>query len=222
MQHIKTEVKIGIIVLTTLAVVIWGINFLKGKNILNRTDVYYGVFKDIQGIDVSAPVLINGYKVGMVSKISFSKGELDKLIIAFTASEKYAIPEASVVELHSADLLGTMALRIIPSENDSYHEYGYTLISAVEKDMLTSITDQFIPLKTRAESVLEEVDSLLHSLNYVLDQRTSNDLKSALANLNHISEQLKGQLGQNGNLYETFESLNLISKKLSENRSKLD
>lgn len=222
MQNIKTEVKIGIIVLTTLLVVIWGINFLKGKNILNRTDVYYGVFQDIQGIDVSAPVLINGYKVGMVSKVSFAKGELDKLIIAFTVDDKYQIPENSVVELHSADLLGTMALRIIPSERNSYHEYGDTLISSTEKDMIASITDQILPLKTRAESAIEEVDSLISSLNYVLDQKTSNNLKAAIANLNNVSEQMERQLSQNGDLNKTFESLNLISQKLSENRTKLD
>ena len=222
MQNIKTEVKIGIIVLTTLLVVIWGINFLKGKNILNRTDVYYGVFQDIQGIDVSAPVLINGYKVGMVSKVSFAKGELDKLIIAFTVDDKYQIPENSVVELHSADLLGTMALRIIPSERNIYHEYGDTLISSTEKDMIASITDQILPLKTRAESAIEEVDSLISSLNYVLDQKTSNNLKAAIANLNNVSEQMERQLSQNGDLNKTFESLNLISQKLSENRTKLD
>jgi len=222
MQNIKTEAKIGIIVLATLALVIWGINFLKGKNILNRTDVYYGVYQDIQGIDVSSPVLINGYKVGMVSKVSFAKGELDKLIIAFTVDDKYQIPENSVVELHSADLLGTMALRIIPSEQDNYHEYGDTLITSTEKDMFASITEQILPLKTRAESAIEEVDSLISSLNYVLDKETSHDLKNAIANLNNVSKKLEGQLSQNGDLNKTFHSLNLIAKKLSDNRSKLD
>lgn len=222
MQNIKTEAKIGIIVLATLGLVIWGINFLKGKNILNRTDVYYGVFHDIQGIDVSSPVLINGYKVGMVSKVSFAKEKLDKLIIAFTVDDKYQIPENSVVELHSADLLGTMALRIIPSEQNSYHDYGDTLISSTEKDMFASITEQILPLKKRAESAIEEVDSLISSLNYVLDKETSNDLKNAIANLNNVSRELEGQLNENGDLNKTFQSLNLIAKKLSENRSKLD
>ena len=71
MNKLKTETKIGIIVLSTIALIIWGINFLKGKNVLKRSDVYYAVFDDIQGIDVSAPVLINGYKVGLVNDIRF-------------------------------------------------------------------------------------------------------------------------------------------------------
>ena len=114
MLKLKTEAKIGIIVLITIALVIWGINYLKGKNVLKRSDVFYAVYDDIQGIDVSAPVLISGYKVGLINTIEFKKGSLDKIIIGFTVDHQFDIPKNSVVELHSADLLGTMALRIIP------------------------------------------------------------------------------------------------------------
>ncbi len=222
MQNIKTEVKIGIIVIATMAFIFWGINFLKGKNILNRSDTYYAVFEDTQGIDVSAPVLINGYKVGMVSNVKFEKGRLDKIIIAFTVDDKYPIPKKSVVELHSADIMGTKALRVLPSEAEDYHNYGDTLISEIQKDMIASLTDELMPLKSRTESAIEEIDSLISSLNYVLDTKTSDDLKNAINNLSLVSSGLQKQLGPEGDLNQTFRSLNLISRKLSDNRSRLD
>ncbi len=222
MQNIKTEVKIGIIVISTLAVIIWGINFLKGKYILNRSDVYYAVFENTQGIDVSAPVVINGFKVGMVSNVKFAKGNLDKIIIAFTVDDKYNIPEKSVVELHSADIMGTKALRILPSKADNYHNYGDTLITETQKDIIASLTDDLMPLKLKAESAIEEIDSLISSLNYVLDTKTSDDLKSAINNLSMVSSGLQKQMEPEGDLNQTFRSLNLISRKLSDNRSKLD
>ena len=70
-MKMKTEFKIGIIVLATLIVVIWGINFLQGKNVLKSTEVYYAVFEDIQGMEASSPVYLNGFQIGMINDIRF-------------------------------------------------------------------------------------------------------------------------------------------------------
>lgn len=222
MLKIKTEAKIGIIVLITIALVIWGINFLKGKNILKRSDVYYAVYQDIQGIDVSAPVVISGYQVGLINSIEFVKGELDKLIIAFTVDQKYAIPENSIVELYSSDLLGSKALRIIPSKEKTYHSYGDTLISATEKDMITQLSEGFLPLKDKAESAITELDSLVASINYILDIETSENLQAAIKNLKSVSSSLAREMASGGELHNTFKSLNEFTMMLSDNRQKLD
>ncbi len=222
MIKLNTEAKIGIIVLITIAVVIWGINYLKGKNVLKRSDVYYAVYEDIQGIDISAPVLINGYKVGLINNIKFSGESLNDIIIAFTVDHNFDIPENSIVELHSADLLGTKALRIIPSQSENYHEHGDTLISSTEKDMISSLSDELLPLKTRAESAIEEIDSLINSLNFILDSSTASDLKQSINNLNILSEDLSRQTKPGGDLDKTFQSLRDFSGMLSNNSDKLD
>jgi phospholipid/cholesterol/gamma-HCH transport system substrate-binding protein len=222
MLKIKTEAKIGIIVLVTIALVIWGINFLKGKNILKRSDVFYAVFEDIKGIDVSAPVMISGYQVGLINTISFAKGELDRLIVAFTVDHKYDIPLNSTVELFSADLLGSKALRILPSGEASYHQYGDTLKSSIQNDMISQLSSEFIPLKEKAESAIEELDSLIASLNYVLDEKTSHALQESIANLESLSSGMAKQMGPGGDLQKTFTSLNNFTKMLSDNNEKLD
>ena len=222
MNKLKTETKIGIIVLLTLALVIWGINFLKGKNILKRTDVFYVVYEDIQGIDVSAPVLINGYKAGMVNGIAFEKNKLDRIIISFTVEHKFKIPVHSLVELHSADLLGTKALRIIPSNEISYHDFGDTLLSSVKKDMTTALSDELLPLKGRIESAVIEIDTLIGSLNKILDEGTALTLKSTIAHLNTISSNLSRQTSSGGDLDQTIRSLKDFSSTLTNNQQKLD
>lgn len=222
MIKLNTEAKIGIIVVITIAVVIWGINYLKGKNVLKRSDVYYAVYEDIQGIDVSAPVLINGYKVGLINNIKFSRESLNEIIIAFTVDHNFELPENSIVELHSADLLGTKALRIIPSQSENYHKYGDTLISTTEKDMISSLSEELIPLKSRAESAIEEIDFFISSLNSVMDSSTTGHLKQTIHNLNTISADLSRQTKPGGNLDKTFQSLKDFSTMLSENSEKLD
>ncbi|MCF8392028.1 MAG: MlaD family protein, partial [Bacteroidales bacterium] len=109
-MKIKTEVRIGIIVLTTFLVVYWGINYLKGRNLLKKTDVYYAVFNNVQGLDLSSGVLLNGYKVGLISGIDFQKESLNNINVSFTVNHNFDIPKGSVVELISPDLLGSKAL----------------------------------------------------------------------------------------------------------------
>jgi phospholipid/cholesterol/gamma-HCH transport system substrate-binding protein len=53
-MNLKSEAKIGLIVLGTIIAVIWGINFLKGKNVLKRSEVYYAVYENVSGLENSA------------------------------------------------------------------------------------------------------------------------------------------------------------------------
>ena len=40
-MRISKETKIGLLIVVTAAVFYWGFDFLKGKNIFNRTNDYY-------------------------------------------------------------------------------------------------------------------------------------------------------------------------------------
>ncbi len=63
------ELKIGIVVTLSIAALIWGINFLKGKNILSTNNNYSCLYQRIDGLQESSPVFINGYKIGLVDDI---------------------------------------------------------------------------------------------------------------------------------------------------------
>lgn len=63
------EVKIGIFALITIAILIWGISFLKGKNIFSSERHFYAVYDDVTGLNTKANVTINGFKVGFVEEV---------------------------------------------------------------------------------------------------------------------------------------------------------
>jgi phospholipid/cholesterol/gamma-HCH transport system substrate-binding protein len=65
-MKVRKEIKIGAILLATLAVFIWGYSFLKGKNILKPTATYYVIYEKVGGLEESAPVIVNGVKIGSV------------------------------------------------------------------------------------------------------------------------------------------------------------
>ncbi len=218
----RTEYKIGIIVLSTILLVIWGINYLKGENVLKRSDVYHAVFEDIKGMDASGSVYLNGLKIGMINTIRFQNNSLDKLVVAFAVDHKYKLPEGTVVALHSSDLLGTKALKILPSDSEKYHEYGDTLISTVEKDMISELKNEFLPLKDIIENSVLTLDSVLSGFNSAFDEETRQNLSSSIRNLESVSSDLSDKLSDNGDLGKTFGNLAKLSSTLSENRDKLE
>ena len=63
------ELKIGIVAIITIALLFIGVNFLKGLNVLNSNRSFFSLYENIGGLQVGSSVLVNGYKVGMVSDI---------------------------------------------------------------------------------------------------------------------------------------------------------
>ena len=63
------ELKIGLLAVVAIIALVFGVNYLKGINILNDNRNFYAVYENIGGLQVGSPVMVNGYKVGMVSNI---------------------------------------------------------------------------------------------------------------------------------------------------------
>ena len=57
----KKEVKIGFIGIAALAMLIFGINYLKGVRMFQSSSYYYVEFTDINGLATSSPVFASGY-----------------------------------------------------------------------------------------------------------------------------------------------------------------
>ena len=68
---VSKEFVIGISVIAALVVLFFGIDYLKGVNLMNPTNYYYVSYSNVSGLESSAPVSINGYKVGQVRELTY-------------------------------------------------------------------------------------------------------------------------------------------------------
>ena len=66
------EVKIALAVLISAAILVVGIEYLKGINLMKPTNYYYIEYKNVTGLTVSTPVVIDGFKVGLVREINYN------------------------------------------------------------------------------------------------------------------------------------------------------
>ncbi len=174
---------IGLFVLLTLIATFAVVNFLRGEDIFKRSTTYYANFEKVDGLVVTGPVNLKGLKVGMVEAIEYNM-EKDIFEVEFKVKSDFKIPENSVAEIYSADLLGSMALRIVLGDSKTYAQEGDVLAGGFAPDMISMITSEIMPLKEQAEVLLANLNKTLESVNMVLDSTAREDLQGSLANLN--------------------------------------
>jgi len=71
--NFKKEYTIAIVVIFAIACLYWGIKFLKGIDMFSKKTVLYATYPRLDNLIEANPVLVNGYKIGTVNKISLIK-----------------------------------------------------------------------------------------------------------------------------------------------------
>ena len=95
------EIKIGILTFIVLVTMIWGYTFLKGRNLLTASNELFSTYEDVTDLNVSSPVLVNGYKIGTVTKIKLNKTDVKKMDVFYLIDSQYKIPKNAQANLKS-------------------------------------------------------------------------------------------------------------------------
>ena len=210
-MKLSTEAKTGIIGVVLLAVLIWGINFLKGKNILRKTYTLYALYQDAGGMNEDAPVMMNGVQIGYVDRIRFRPGEKPPVTLFLNIENTYPLPRGSVVELYSSDLLGTKAVRVRSSGSENILYDGDTLKTAVLPDILTTLQDRITPVLQQIGALAVTLDSMGKSMDAVIGSETT---RQTMNHLSSISHSLSNTMAEGGSLEMTFANLESFSSML--------
>ena len=220
-MKLSSEVKIGIIVTVAIAATIWGLNFLKGRNLLTATDNYYAIFSEIGGLEKNSKIYINGYRVGQIGEIIFNSTEGGSLTVMLGIRKNFQIPLNSPAVLYDADFMGTKAIQINLSMDTGYHKPGDTLVSQIKSGLTQQLEEQLLPVKDKAESLIVTVDSLLSALEYVFDRESADMLKSSIENLESSLSGIEGMVGENGKLTRMISHLESITSNLKDHNQQL-
>ncbi|MDF1574359.1 MAG: MlaD family protein [Bacteroidales bacterium] len=218
-MKISSEAKVGIIGLATLIVLIWGINYLKGRNILNSTYTLHAFFEDSGGIESSAPVLMNGVKIGFIDAIDLLPGVKPPIHVKLHIEKRYPVRRGSTAILYSADLLGSKAIRLEASGQGDRLQHQDTIQSLTEENMFSSVTDQILPVVEQIGGLAESLDSVVLKLDGLLK---TEDPAETLRHLAGISASLSRSLKQGGPLYESFQNLESFTSMLESQEEEID
>lgn len=95
---------------------------------------------------------------------------------------------------------------------------GDTLKSKLDVGILDDVKAQLTPTLTKVRNTLDTLNTVLGSVNGILNSEAKNNLQQTLANLNRASSALNGLLdNQSGSLAKTLNNAEAISQSLKNN-----
>jgi len=182
--RIKKEVWIGIVVIGSLGVLYWGLNYLKGIDIFNKESNYYAIYDKVEGLTVSNPVQINGYTVGNVRSVTFLPDNSGRIVVKMSVvNQDFKIPLNTVAKITSLDLLGSKSVNLILGKETEYHNVGDTLKSSVEASIAEEVNSQILPLKLKAEDLLASMDTAIQIVRAILNEEARDNLSASFKNI---------------------------------------
>ena len=181
---LSKNASIGLSFLISLAIIYFGINFLKGINIFQNQNNYIAVFDDVSGLNISSPVLVNGYQIGLVSSIRIISTDPLKFAVEIRLNDDFKIKEGSTLEF-GTDLLGGSSVKLkINNKATRYLNPGDTLLGGRSAGMMDSV-EKIAP---KADSLLLHIDSTVIALNQLL---TNPAWQQSISGINRIVDELQ-------------------------------
>lgn len=158
------EFVIGLSVIIAIVVLFFGIDYLKGINLFRPANFYEVYYSDVAGLEVSAPVTVNGYKVGQVREVSIDYDNPGKVKVLLALDKNLKLRQGTVAALGSTLLSGAYIV-LEPSHEGDFLKVGSELEAREGSDLMASVANDLMP---KVNGILPKVDSLLYNLNVLV------------------------------------------------------
>lgn len=228
-MKIRREYTIAGLVLAGILLLIFGVNYLKGLDLLAKRNVYHVVYNDVSGITSASPVFYHGLKVGQVVGVGMDQSG-QGIRISFQLNEdRLRLTTDCVVEIYSADLF-SRALRIVNGTGTEFAERGATLKGGTQASLTDAVGAQIDPLKAKAEAMIANIDSVLNAFQQLMNPRAIGDIDSSFSGIREAIETLAATAKrldalvalESVTLSATLRNMEKVSRTLADNSDELD
>ncbi|NOZ13141.1 MAG: MCE family protein [Acidobacteria bacterium] len=191
------ELKTGMMVF--LALVVFVVTILMLGEFGDRV-TYIVKFPKVVGLNIDAPVQLNGVQVGRVSSIEFSKDVKSNLVcvkLNLFASAKSRINKSTIADINTMGVLGDKFI--------SMETKDFSLPPLPENSVIRSKKTLNVEgMLTKGEGIVNDVASLTHDMNQLVTHvKNGKGLIGVLINNPKIGENL-------------VDSISIVSRNLSE------
>ncbi len=203
----KNYIKIGLLAVTAIVILVWGLSFLKGESLFKAENHYIAIYNKLDGLAESNPVMLSGYRIGSVENISFveENNEL-KIIVKMKISNDFQLPVGTTAKIVNIDIMGTKGIDIIrPKTVNGYYGNGDTLRSSIDGGIIDQILDFVLPMKEDLAGFLTTSDSVMHALNQLLNEKNLNNLSHSLEGLSDVASHLSKNANSIDSIMRNFD-----------------
>lgn len=214
------EFKIGICVLIALVALVFGINYLKGVNIFKASNYYYASYTDVTGLAQSAPVTLNGYKVGLVREVSYEYDNPGHVLVELSLDRKLRLPEGTAAVIVT-DMLGTSTIELRMGTSGKFVEIGSKIDGIEGSGLMDQVSTELMP---KIMEIAPGIDSLVRALTSLAGDpalvSSVHHLEVIMANLeastNHLNKAMASVPSIVANANVTMGNAKEISANISQ------
>ena len=226
MKTWSKNVKIGIAFLVSLVMIYFGLNFLKGVNVFQKQNSYIAVFDNVNSLNVSSPVLVNGYQIGLVNSITMMETDSMNLAVEIRLDKGFKVKKGSKLEFNS-DFLGSSSVSLL---NNPYSTEFISPGDTIEGTRAVGLMDGVAKVIPKTDSIMSRIDSVSIALqNLATDPAwlsaiesmsgTMKQLQASSISLRNVMTELEKDLP---NIADNLSTVSTDFRKISSNLAAID
>ncbi|WP_234735109.1 MlaD family protein [Tellurirhabdus bombi] len=216
-MKISKEAKVGILAVVSMTILYFGFNYLKGSEVFSRSNKFYVIYDNIDGLAPSNSILLNGLAIGRVERIDILQTQNNKLLVTLDVNEEIIIRQGTRAVLADSGPLGGKLVRLELNMAGQPLDSGDTLVGGREKGISAQVQEKLPP-------VLAKFDSLMIGLNGIVKgfAQTEAILNRTLASADLATGTLNSTLVENRqSLREMLGNVNRLTASLVQTEKEL-
>jgi len=221
-MKVSNETKIGALAAVSIALLILGFNFLKGKNLFEKKATMYITFTKVEGLNVADGIKINGLRVGSVESLDEQDADVTGVVVAFQLTRGINIPKDSYGTI-SAVPLGSTYINITLGSSASFLADGDTLKGVDSKSMIDDLQARIEPTMENVNKALVSLDSTIRKVNATLDEQAQQHIATALREIAQTTQRINGLLEPGkGALAKSLDHVESVAGNIRDNNDSID
>jgi phospholipid/cholesterol/gamma-HCH transport system substrate-binding protein len=210
----KTVLKVGITVVVSLILLLYGIAFLKDLKFgLETTDLSV-YFADVNGLKEGDPVSVNGVTKGKINKIELTTG--DSVKVDFSLAKDVILKKDYSVSVAMIELMSGKQIYIKPGISKEEADITRPLVGARSTDIVALISTMnevgmdVKQITRRLDTAMGKMTTALDNVNSIVgDDGLKSNIRGAASNFNLASRNLNLMLS------DTRNSINSLTARLN-------
>ena len=122
-MKLNKEIKIGFLAIIGIMMSVFSYNYLKGINLFEKNRKFKVTYSKVDGLSMSNPVTLNGFKIGKVHKINFNPENTRELIVDIIIENDVIFSFVSINKGNSSvaePYCNLISISLLQSTNKSY------------------------------------------------------------------------------------------------------
>lgn len=226
-MKLSDEFKVGVLATFSILILVLGYSFLKGNNPFEQRQIFYVSYPTITGLNPSDPVQVHGLKVGKVKSLKMLPDIKSGVLVELEVTNDIQLTKKSVARIVSADFLGQKAIEIELGDPDEFLKSKDTLMSDIQLSLTEEVKLEVLPVKRKAEELLESLDSLATIVKVILNkgqiEKSMNGVQVATEEFAAMAKNLNQLVtNESTSIHQLLDNINSITANLKSNNKNIE